>query len=258
MVTEVQKQSSVREMVSDDEWKARCDLAALYRLVHMHGWDDLFFSHISLRVPGPDEHFLINPFGYMFEDVTASNLVKVDLEGTVLPPIQFGINPAGFIIHSAIHRVRKDVMCAIHLHTDAGIAIAAQKDGLLPISQFAMNVMSDVVYHEYEGIAIEEDEQKRLAADLGDKHIMILRNHGTMSVGSHPFNAYLRIYLLERACRAQVMAQSGGATLIAHDKAMQDRVFTQGQEGVVNEFFMEIAWAALRSRVDRESPGYAL
>ncbi len=258
MAAELQEESSVREMVGEDEWKARCDLAALYRLVHLHGWDDLFFSHISLRVPGPEEHFLINPFGYLFEDVTASNLVKVDIDGNVLPPIQFGINPAGFIIHSAIHRARKDVSCTIHLHTDAGVAVAAQQEGLLPVSQLAMNVMSDVAYHDYEGIAIEADEQKRLVADLGDKNLMILRNHGTMSVGSHPFNAYLRVYLLERACRVQVMAQSGGAALISQDKMMQDRVFAQGQEGVINEFFMEIAWAALRSRVDRESPGYAV
>lgn len=249
-------QASVKALVSDEEWKARCDLAALYRLVHMHGWDDLFFTHISMRVPGPEEHFLLNPFGLLYEDVNASNLVKVDLEGNVLPPSRYGINPAGFTIHSTIHAAREDVTVAMHLHTDAGVAVAAQKDGLLPISQLAMNVMSDVAYHDYEGLALVEDEKPRIVSDLGDKHLMILRNHGTLSVGSHPFQAYLRIYLLERACKIQTMAQTGGAELIHWDKSMQDRVFKQGEEGVLNEFFLEIAWAALLDRVKRQSPGF--
>ncbi|MCW5725363.1 MAG: class II aldolase/adducin family protein [Maricaulaceae bacterium] len=251
-------QASVKDIVSEAEWKARCDLAALYRLVRIHGWDDLFFTHISMRVPGPEEHFLLNPFGLLYEDVTASNLVKVDLQGNVLPPSRYGINPAGFTIHSAIHEARPDAKVAMHLHTDAGVAVAAQKDGLLPISQLAMNIMSDVAYHGYEGLALEADEKKRLVADLGEKNTMILRNHGTLSVGSHPFQAYLRIYLLERACKIQTMAQAGGTELILWDKKMQDRVFNQGMEGFVNEFFLEIAWAAVRTRVDRESPGYAV
>jgi ribulose-5-phosphate 4-epimerase/fuculose-1-phosphate aldolase len=250
------QQASVKSLVTEEEWKARCDLAALYRLVRMHGWDDLFFTHISMRVPGPDEHFLLNPFGLLYEDVTASNLVKVDLDGNVLPPSRYGINPAGFTIHSTIHAARHDVTVAMHLHTDAGVAVAAQKGGLLPISQLAMNIMSDVAYHDYEGLALVEDEKPRIVADLGDKHLMILRNHGTLSVGAHPFQAYLRIYLLERACKIQTMAQSGGAELIHWDKTMQDRVFKQGEEGILNEFFLEIAWAALLDRVRRESPGF--
>ena len=250
------QQASVKSLVTEEEWKARCDLAALYRLVRMHGWDDLFFTHISMRVPGPDEHFLLNPFGLLYEDVTASNLVKVDLEGNVLPPSRYGINPAGFTIHSTIHAARHDVAVAMHLHTDAGVAVAAQKGGLLPISQLAMNIMSDVAYHDYEGLALVEDEKPRIVADLGEKHLMILRNHGTLSVGAHPFQAYLRIYLLERACKIQTMAQSGGAELIHWDKTMQDRVFKQGEEGILNEFFLEIAWAALLDRVRRESPGF--
>jgi ribulose-5-phosphate 4-epimerase/fuculose-1-phosphate aldolase len=250
------QQASVKSLVTEEEWKARCDLAALYRLVRMHGWDDLFFTHISMRVPGPDEHFLLNPFGLLYEDVTASNLVKVDLDGNVLPPSRYGINPAGFTIHSTIHAARHDVTVAMHLHTDAGVAVAAQKGGLLPISQLAMNIMSDVAYHDYEGLALVEDEKPRIVADLGQKHLMILRNHGTLSVGAHPFQAYLRIYLLERACKIQTMAQSGGAELIHWDKTMQDRVFKQGEEGILNEFFLEIAWAALLDRVRRESPGF--
>ncbi|MBA4801280.1 MULTISPECIES: class II aldolase/adducin family protein [Euryhalocaulis] len=249
-------ETPVREQVSEEEWKARVDLAALYRLVRMHGWDDLFFTHISMRVPGPEEHFLLNPFGLLYEDVTASNLVKVDLEGNVLPPSKYGINPAGFTIHSAIHAAREDVHVALHLHSDAGVAVAAQKDGLLPISQLAMNIMSDVSYHDYEGLALVEDEKARLVADLGEKNTMILRNHGTLSVGSHPFQAYLRIYILERACKIQTMAQSGGAELVQWDKGMQDKVFKQGEEGILNEFFLEIAWAALLDRVRRESPGF--
>lgn len=249
-------ETPVREQVSEEEWKARVDLAALYRLVRMHGWDDLFFTHISMRVPGPEEHFLLNPFGLLYEDVTASNLVKVDLEGNVLPPSKYGINPAGFTIHSAIHAAREDVHVALHLHSDAGVAVAAQKDGLLPISQLAMNIMSDVSYHDYEGLALVEDEKARLVADLGEKNTMILRNHGTLSVGSHPFQAYLRIYILERACKIQTMAQSGGAELVQWDKGMQDKVFKQGEEGILNEFFLEIAWVALLDRVRRESPGF--
>lgn len=249
-------ETPVREQVSEEEWKARVDLAALYRLVRMHGWDDLFFTHISMRVPGPEEHFLLNPFGLLYEDVTASNLVKVDLDGNVLPPSKYGINPAGFTIHSAIHEAREDVHVALHLHSDAGVAVAAQKDGLLPISQLAMNIMSDVSYHDYEGLALVEEEKARLVADLGEKNTMILRNHGTLSVGSHPFQAYLRIYILERACKIQTMAQSGGAELIQWDKGMQDKVFKQGEEGILNEFFLEIAWAALLDRVRRESPGF--
>ena len=247
---------SVKDIVSEEEWQARIDLAALYRLVRMHGWDDLFFTHISMRVPGPDEHFLINPFGLLYEDVTASNLVKVDLEGNVLPPSRYGINPAGYTIHSAIHEARHDVKVAMHLHTNQGVAVAAQKRGLLPISQLAMNVMSDLCYHEYEGLALEEDEKKRLVADLGNHHIMILRNHGTLSVGDHPFSCYLRMYLLEKACSVQTLAQGAGAELIEWGTDMQDRVYAQGEEGIVNELFQQIAWAAVLDRVRRESPGF--
>ena len=244
---------SVKDQVTEEEWKARCDLAALYRLVRMHGWDDLFFTHISMRVPGPDEHFLINPFGLLYEDVTASNLVKVDLEGDVLPPSRYGINPAGYVIHSAIHEARSDVKVALHLHSDDGVAVAAQKRGLLPISQLAMNIMADLSYHDYEGIALEEDEKVRLVADLGEKNLMILRNHGTLAVGDHPFSCYIRIDLLERPCSIQTKAQ--GAELIEWGADMQDRVFEQ-TDGINNDLFKEIAWAAVLDRVRRESPGF--
>ncbi|TGY90719.1 class II aldolase/adducin family protein [Marinicauda algicola] len=247
---------SVKDQVSEAEWKARCDLAALYRLAFMHGWDDLFFTHISMRIPGEPEHFLLNPFGLLFEDVTASNLVKVDEEGNVLPPSQYGINPAGFTIHSAVHAARPDVHVVMHLHTDQGVAVSAQKRGLLPISQLAMNVMKDVVYHGYEGIALDEEEKSRLVDDLGEHNLLILRNHGTLTCGDHPFSAYTRMYLLERACKVQTLAQSGGAELIEWDTKMQERVYAQGEQAFTNDLFKEIGWAAIRGRVDRQSPGY--
>lgn len=253
---EDQPSINVKEVVSEEEWKARCDLAALYRLVRMHGWDDLFFTHISMRIPGPEEHFLINPFGLLYEDVTASNLVKVDLEGNVLPPSQYGINPAGYTIHSAIHAAREDVAVAMHLHTIDGVAVAAQKRGLLPISQLAMNILNDVTYHEYEGVALYPEEKERLVADLGEKNLMILRNHGTLSVGHHPFACYVRMFILEKACSVQVRAQGNGAELIEWDQSMQDKVFGESSEITKNEFFQEIAWAAVKDRVNRESPGY--
>ncbi|PWE16597.1 class II aldolase [Marinicauda salina] len=247
---------SVKEQVSEAEWKARCDLAALYRLAFMHGWDDLFFTHISMRVPGEPDHFLINPFGLLFEDVTASNMVKVDEEGNVLPPSQYGINPAGFTIHSAIHAARPDVHVVMHLHTDQGVAVSAQKRGLLPISQLAMNVMKDVAYHDYEGIALDADEKERLVADLGEHNLLMLRNHGTLTCGDHPFTAYTRMYILERACKVQTLAQGEGAELIEWDEKMQKRVYEQGEEAFTNDLFKEIGWSAIRGRVDRQSPGY--
>ena len=247
---------SVKDQVSEAEWKARCDLAALYRLAFMHGWDDLFFTHISMRIPGEPEHFLLNPFGLLFEDVTASNLVKVDEEGNVLPPSQYGINPAGFTIHSAVHAARPDVHVVMHLHTDQGVAVSAQKRGLLPISQLAMNAMKDVAYHGYEGIALDEEEKSRLVDDLGEHNLLILRNHGTLTCGDHPFSAYTRMYLLERACKVQTLAQSGGAELIEWDTKMQERVYAQGEQAFTNDLFKEIGWAAIRGRVDRQSPGY--
>ena len=247
---------SVKEQVSEAEWTARCDLAALYRLAFMHGWDDLFFTHISMRVPGEPNHFLINPFGLLFEDVTASNMVKVDEEGNVLPPSQYGINPAGFTIHSAIHAARPDVHVVMHLHTDQGVAVSAQKRGLLPISQLAMNVMKDVVYHDYEGIALDAEEKQRLVSDLGEHNLVMLRNHGTLTCGDHPFSAYTRMYILERACRVQTLAQGEGAELIEWDETMQTRVYQQGEEAFTNDLFKEIGWSAIRGRVDRQCPGY--
>src|SRR5438067_11281084 len=176
------KVSSIREQVSDAEWQTRVDLAAAYRLVALYGWDDLIFTHISARVPGPEHHFLLNPYGMMFDEVTASSLVKVDLAGNKVMESPYFINPAGFTIHSAVHAAREDALCVMHLHTDYGIAVSAQKEGLLPISQQAMFPLSSLAYHDYEGLALNEAEKPRLVSDLGEKRFMILRNHGLLTI----------------------------------------------------------------------------
>ena len=188
------KSIGVKERVSAAEWKVRCDLAALYRLVARWGWDDLIFTHISARVPGPEHHFLINPYGQFFGEITASSLVKVDLEGNVVEPTDYFINPAGFTIHSAIHAAREDAKFVLHLHTDNGIAVSATKEGLLPLSQTALTVLPRLAYHEYEGIALDLGERERLVKDLGDKSLMMLWNHGTLAVGETAGQCWLGIY----------------------------------------------------------------
>src|SRR5687768_2532192 len=205
---------TVREQVPDQEWQARVDLAAAYRLAAHYGWDDLIFTHISARVPGPDHHFLINPYGMMFDEIKASSLVKVDLNGRIVNDTPYIINPAGFTIHSAVHAAREDALCVMHLHTDYGIAVSAQKDGLLPISQQALFPLSSLGYHDYEGLALNDAEKPRLIADLGTKNNLILRNHGLLTIGESAAEAFLSMYILERACRIQILAQSGGAELV--------------------------------------------
>src|SRR5437870_282290 len=197
----VPKPSSVREQVSAEEWQTRVDLAAAYRLVALYGWDDLIFTHISARVPSAEHHFLLNPYGMMFEEVTASSLVKVDLAGNKVMESPYFINPAGFTIHSAVHAAREGALCVMHLHTDYGIAVSAQKEGLLPISQQAMFALASLGYHDYEGLALNEEEKPRLVADLGDKNHLILRNHGLLTVGSTVAEAFLSMFILERACK---------------------------------------------------------
>src|SRR5215469_679832 len=202
---------SLEGKVSAEEWQLRVDLAATYRLVALHGWDDMIFTHISARVPGPDHHFLINPYGLLFEEITASSLVKIDIDGHKVVDSPYPVNPAGFTIHSALHMNRDDAHCVIHLHTDDGVAVSAQEDGLLPLDQHAMTICGDIAYHDYEGIALDLDERERLVADLGaSKHAMILRNHGTLTLGKSCPDAFMRMYYLERACTMQVRALSGG------------------------------------------------
>ncbi len=233
----------------------RRDLAAVYRLVAQHGWDDLIFTHISARVPGPEHHFLINPFGLRFDEVTASNLVKIDVEGNPVGPSAHPVNPAGFVIHSALHMAREDARCVIHLHTDDGVAVAAQEDGLLPLSQHAMMVRGEVAYHDYEGIAFDLDERERLVADMGAKHLMLLRNHGTLSVGPSCAAAWLAIYFLERACTMQVRAQSSGARLTMPRQGVPEKVTDQSVSlftGTAGAF----TWPALLRKLDQTDPSY--
>jgi ribulose-5-phosphate 4-epimerase/fuculose-1-phosphate aldolase len=247
---------SVKARCSEAEWKARVDLAALYRLVALHGWDDLIFTHISMRVPGPEHHFLINPYGLMFDEITASSLVKVDLDGGIVEPTPYYINPAGFTIHSAIHAAREDATCVIHLHSDAGVAVSAMKGGLQPLTQHALIALPQVAYHDYEGIALNLDERERIVADLGPtKRLMMLKNHGTLSVGASAAEAFLGIYFLEKACIQQVMAMSGGAGgVLLAPQAAQDEVRSQvsGNMAVISQ----LTWPGLIRKLDRALPGY--
>src|SRR6266571_1461992 len=191
------KTSTTRDQVSVEEWQARVDLAAAYRLVADYGWDDLVFTHISARVPGPEHHFLINPYGMMFDEITASSLVKIDLDGKKVMDSAYEINPAGFTIHSAVHAAREDALCVMHLHTRHGVAVSAQKQGLLPISQQSLLALASIAYHDYEGLALNEDEKPRLVDDLGDKRNLMLRNHGLLTIGNNAADAFLSMYLLE-------------------------------------------------------------
>jgi ribulose-5-phosphate 4-epimerase/fuculose-1-phosphate aldolase len=199
---------SLQRRVSDEEWAARLDLAACYRLAVHFGMTDLIYTHISARVPGPEHHFLINAFGLLWDEISASTLVKVTLDGEVVEdPTGSGINRAGYVIHSAVHRARPDVGCVMHTHTQAGIAVSAQEDGLLPLSQHAMRFSNSIAYHDYEGLALDLDEQVRLVSDLGDRPAMILRNHGLLVCGESVAQTFDLMYYLERACRTQVSAR---------------------------------------------------
>jgi ribulose-5-phosphate 4-epimerase/fuculose-1-phosphate aldolase len=248
--------TSVRDQVSAEEWQVRCDLAAAYRIVAHYGWDDMVFTHLSARVPGPDEHFLLNPFGYLFSEVTASNLVKVDVDGNIVLDNGHEVNAAGFTIHSAVHMSRPDALAVMHLHTDGGVAVSSTEAGLLPLNQHAMFVYHDVAYHEWEGVALDLDERDRLVADLGDKHLMLLRNHGTLALGGSVASCFLRLYYLERACRIQVQAASQGPLHMPNDQAVGM------MEGTFNnplawESIAATAWPAMRRQADKLDPQYA-
>src|SRR5829696_6044693 len=195
---------SLESMVSDEEWAIRVDLAAAYRLIAYYGWDDLIFTHLSARVPGPEHHFLLNPYQLMFEEVTASSLVKVDMSGAPVEPTPFMTNAAGFTIHSALHMARENAQAVMHLHTPHGQAVAAHAEGLLPLTQTAMLIRQDLAFHDYEGVAVDLDERERLVEHLGTKNLMLLRNHGTLAVGPSVGECFVRIYFLERACMAQI------------------------------------------------------
>jgi ribulose-5-phosphate 4-epimerase/fuculose-1-phosphate aldolase len=247
--------ASLEGKVSDEEWQARLDLAATYRLVALYGWDDMIFTHISARVPGPEHHFLINPYGMLFEEITASSLVKIDVDGKKVAESQFPVNPAGFTIHSAFHMNRDDAHCVLHLHTVDGVAVSAQADGLLPLDQHAMIILGDIAYHDYEGAALDLDERDRLVHDIGDKHIMILRNHGTLTLGKSCADAFLRMFYLERACSMQVRALSGGVKPNWPNQGVPEKTAGQGAMAFEN-LLGTLAWPALQRKLDRIDPGY--
>lgn len=246
---------SVKEQVSEEEWQTRVNLAACYRLIAMFGWDDLIFTHISARVPGPEDHFLINAYGLLFEEMTASSLVKVDLGGEIVQDSPYFINPAGFTIHSAVHAAREDAGCVLHTHTRAGVAVSAQKEGLLPISQIAAVASSALSYHDYEGIALNEEEKPRLVADLGDNNFLILRNHGLLTVGETIPDAFLYMYALETACQIQIGAQAGGGELIRVNGQILDGIKV-AVEQVLKGFGGNLAWPGLLRKLDRQDPSY--
>lgn len=244
----------VKEAVSAEEWEVRTHLAALYRLVAAMGWDDLVFTHITARVPGSEHHFLLNPYGLLYDEVCASNLVKVNLAGEKVLDTPFDINPAGFIVHSAVHEVREDAGCVIHWHTRAGVAVSAQKDGLLPISQQATVALASIAYHDYEGIAVDAEERLTLQRDIGDKDNLILRNHGLLVVDQGIPGAFLKMYVLETACQIQLAAQNGGELIevgrdIIDDTKRTVASATRGMGG-------DIAWPALLRRLDRLDPSF--
>jgi ribulose-5-phosphate 4-epimerase/fuculose-1-phosphate aldolase len=238
----------------DAERRLRIDLAALYRIVASFGWDDLLATHISVRLPGPGHRFLINPLGLLFEEITASSLVKIDLDGTILEQRTVAINPAGFVIHSAVHAARADAQCVIHLHTVPGVAVSIQRHGLLPLNQTAMLLNGRVAYHDFEGIALSLDERERLVRDLGKCNAMILRNHGTLAVGTSTADAFQTMYFLERACAMQIAALAGHAEYLMPLQAVQD-VVTQ-QTADFGDIADRLLWPALLRRLDRKDASY--
>jgi ribulose-5-phosphate 4-epimerase/fuculose-1-phosphate aldolase len=245
---------SLQDKVSPEEWNLRVDLAAAYRLVALYGWSDLVFTHISARIPGPEHHFLINPYGLMFDEITASSLVKVDQQCNKLNESPFPVNPAGFTIHSCIHQIRDDAACVLHTHSRAGVAVSAQKCGVLPISQQSTFVIPQLAYHDYEGVALRDDERPRLQADLGTRNFLMLRNHGLLTIGSSIAEAFLSMYTFESACRIQIDAQAGGELIYVNPKIMENmpmvlKVVTAGQGA-------QLAWPALLRKLDRTDPSY--
>lgn len=246
---------SVRDRVTEVEWQTRVDLAACYRLMALFGWDDLIFTHISARVPGPYEHFLINAYGLLFEEMTASSLVKVDLSGEKVLETPHMINPAGFTIHSAIHQARPDVGCVIHTHTKAGVAVSTQADGLLPLSQVSLFPLASMAYHDYEGIALNEAEKPRLVADLGNCSSMILRNHGLLTVAADIPDAFLSMYVLETACQTQLLAQSAGTPMTMISSEILAGIRAQVHE-VTKGLGGKLAWPGLLRKLDRQDSSF--
>jgi ribulose-5-phosphate 4-epimerase/fuculose-1-phosphate aldolase len=243
-------------VISDAEHAIRVDLAATYRLIALYGWDDLVFTHVSARIPGPEHHFLINPYGMMFEEMTASALVKVGMDGLPVSESPYPVNPAGFTIHSAIHEVRDDAGCVIHVHTPDGTAVATSREGLQPLNQTAQLVIDDLAYHDYEGVALDHDERPRLQADLGSKNVMLLRNHGTLTVGTTCAEAFVRMYFLERACTMQVRTRILGHDDYPTAPEVIEKNVELSRAGGVSVVANRLVWPALLRKLDRVNPGY--
>jgi len=247
--------SEIQKLVSAEEWQLRVDLAACYRLVALYGWSDLVFTHISARIPGPEHHFLINPYGLMFDEITASSLVKVDQQCNKIIESPYPVNPAGFVIHSAVHAAREDIQCVLHTHTRAGIAVSAQKNGVLPISQQSTFVLASLAYHDYEGVAFRDDEKPRLQADMGSANFLMLRNHGLLTCGKTIADAFLSMYTFENTCQIQIAAQSGGGELtqvnpkIVEGVGQAMKVQTGGLGG-------QFVWPSLIRKLDRIDDSY--
>ena len=246
---------SLKEVVSAEEWALRVDLAAAYRLVAAYGWSDLVFTHISARIPGPEHHFLINPYGLMFDEITASSLVLIDLQCNKLRESPFPVNPAGFTIHSCIHEVRDDAGCVLHTHSRAGVGVSAQQAGVLPLSQQSTLVLGSLAYHDYEGIALNPDEKPRLQASLGHANFLMLRNHGLLTVGRTIPDAFLNMYTFENTCRIQVDAMAGGTALNLVGAGPMQANRNIGKSATAGLGAM-LAWPALLRKLDRENPGY--
>jgi ribulose-5-phosphate 4-epimerase/fuculose-1-phosphate aldolase len=229
----------------------------MYRLTAMQGWDSGIATHISMRVPGPEHHFLINPFGWFFEEITASSLVKIDCDGVVVQDGPYAVNPAGFVIHSAIHMARPDAQCVMHLHTYEGVAVASQKEGLLPITQFGVLSMARIAYHDFEGVALNLGERERLVADLADKALMLLRNHGTLAAGPTAAETWSQMVILEMACRQQIMALTAGRDgVLPVPQSAVDMIHAQFHDGRLGRDGAVMSWAGWRRRLDRRLPGY--
>ena len=245
--------------ISDIEWEARIDLAAAFRLVDLHGWSDLLATHLSVRVPNTGDQFLINPFGMLFEEITASSLIKIDGDGNILSESAYGFNPAGFVIHSAVHMARNDAICVFHTHTQAGVSVATQEDGLMPLTQHALAVLAHTGYHDYEGIAMDLDERARIACDLGDNNILILRNHGLLTVGQTVGEAFMWLYRAERACRMQIAFQQAGARPNDISAEIQEATYERNRFNNSEDGYRTIGkleWPALLRKLDRIDPSY--
>ena len=246
---------AVKDRVSKEEWATRVDLAACYRAIAMYGWDDLVFTHISARVPGPEEHFLINAYGLLFEEMTASSLVKVDLDGNKVLESPYEINPAGFVIHSAVHAARPDVACVLHTHSKAGVALSAQAEGLLPLSQTSLFPYVTLGYHDYEGVALNDAEKPRLVADLGDNNCLMLRNHGLLTTGATIADAFLMMYVLETACQIQLLAQSSGNELVRVPQPVVEGIEAQAEQ-VTRGLGGRLVWPGILRKLDRMDSSY--